>query len=101
MNRYLYVSLPTAPDRQLPVYLARVDLMADISREYGGRASQTVALRLTWPSNRPLLSERAAQRRLFGNAQKAHTSRRISWTLGVQLPTVEDLAPDVTRHGWT
>lgn len=100
MNRYLHaVRLPEyGPAHRLPTYLGNVDRMADMSRKAGGHPYWSKALRLPWPyaSGRPLLSERAAQRQLFGNAQNAHTSRRISWTLGVQLPTVEDLAPVAT-----
>ncbi len=73
--------------RRLPVYLARVVFMADIAREHGGHWPRVEIL------GPPLLSECAARRRLYGNAQEAHTSRRTAWRDGVKPVTVEDLAP--------
>jgi hypothetical protein len=88
--RYLRgARLPESPSARLPVYLARVDIMADIARAHGGHWP-TIPRK---PGSLPRLTEWAARRRLYGNAQQAHTYRRTTWTLGVQLPTVEDLAP--------
>lgn len=88
-RRYLTAAQRPEGVRRLPVYLARVDIMADIAREHGGH----------WPrvprhsEGLPRLTERAARRRLYGNAQEAHTSRRTAWRDGVKPVTVEDLAP--------